>query len=379
MANDAVIAELDEVNPRLIKHYNDTYADAVDIVCRAHLKRDEVRSARFIAFDVNGLTAQVTDAAGTDEEVRVEFPSQVTSLMNLEELTLKVIAEARSLLGISTLTTPERQTQQVNEIKTYVTSVVRTEQVSPTFRQITFGGGDLAHFEPGGLDQFIYVMNPPHGKSELSVDSSFRREDFGSFTEETQPVGAYYTVRAWRPEQAEIDMLYVLHGAGDNHAPAPGTAAEWAMNAKPGDKAAMWGPRTAYEPPADTDWVLLAGDETALPAISVILENLPEGTPAHAFIETGDDGDRLPLPERADIHVHWLHRGSAHAGTTHLLSDALRDLTFPDGNVYAWGGAESAEMRAATKVLRRERGVERHRLRMVGYWLHDGADATDDD
>lgn len=374
MTTDAVIAELDEANPRLIKHYNDTYGDAVDIVCRAHLKCDEVRGARFLAFDVNGLTAHATDANGNSEDIRVEFPNQVTSLMNLEELTLAAIAEARSALGIATLTTAEQQTQQVNEIKTYVTSVVRTEQISPTFRQITFGGGDLIHFEPGGLDQFIYVMNPPYGKTELSVDSSFRREDFGSFTEETQPVGAYYTVRAWRPEQAEIDMLYVLHGAGANHTPTPGTAAEWAMNAKPGDKAAMWGPRTAYEPPADTDWVLLAGDETALPAISVILENLPEGTPAHAFIEIGNDADRLPLPQRADIHVHWLHRGSAPAGTTHVLSDALHNFTFPHGTVYAWGGAESAEMRAATKVLRRERGVERHRIRMVGYWLHTETD-----
>ena len=42
---------------------------------------------------------------------------------------------------------------------------------------------------------------------------------------EEQPVGAYYTVRAWRPEVAELDILFVLHGDGP--------ASAWAARATP--------------------------------------------------------------------------------------------------------------------------------------------------
>ncbi|WP_158573962.1 siderophore-interacting protein [Streptomyces triticagri] len=374
----SIADEVAEVNPRYVEHFNGTYADAVEIVCRAHFGRDDLHSAKFAGIDVHGPSLRATTEDGVHHEAAVPFSRPVATLFDIQSLTLEVTARARDALGITAPTTPERQAQQVNAIRTRVTSVVRVEQVTPIFKQITFGGGDLGSYTPGGHDQFIYVMTPPAGRTELTVDSSFSQEDFGRFAEEDRPIGGYYTLRRWRPEVAEIDMLFVLHGIGDDTHTEPGPSATWAAGAAPGDPVALWGPRTIYEPPADTDWLLLVGDETGLPAICVILENLPEGTPAHVFVELGDDADRLPLPDRPDIHVTWLIRGDAPAGTTTLLHDAVRALDHPDGNVYAWGGAESRSMAAIRKHLRRERRIDRTRVRMTGYWRHTSTPADVD-
>lgn len=369
VAQPPIGEQVADVNPRLTEHYNATYADAVEVICRAHIA-DDSRGAKLTAIHDDGLSLRTTARDGAHRDGWVPFSRAARSLTDLESLTLEVITTARTTLGVTELTTPEAQARQVDAIRTYVTSVIRMEQLTPIFRQITFGGGDLASFEPGGHDQFIYVMTPPAGRTELTVDASFSREDFGEFTDENRPVGAYYTVRDWRPEDGEMDMLFVLHGLGDDVHAEPGLSAQWAANARPGDPVALWGPRTAYDPPADTDWLLLVADETGLPAICVILENLPEHTPAHVFIEIGDDADRLALPTRHDIHVTWSVRGDAPAGTSTLLTDAVQALDFPAGNVYAWGGAEARSMRTVTTHLRRVRGVDRARVRMVGYWRH---------
>ena len=120
---------------------------------------------------------------------------------------------------------------------------------------------------------------------------------------EEQPVGAYYTVRAWRPEVAELDMLFVLHGEGH--------ASGWAARARRGDPVALWGPRTGYHPPADTDWLLLVADETGLPAVAVILEQLPAGMPARVLAEVADEHEHQDLPVRQGVEVTWLHRDGA--------------------------------------------------------------------
>lgn len=365
----SIAEQVAEVNPRLVEHYNANYADAVEIICRARLGTD-VDGAKLTGIEVDALALRATTHDGIHHEITASFSHRATTLLDIESLMIEVIADARTTLGITTLSVPEAQAQQLGAIRTYITEVTKVERITPAFAQITFGGGDLASYAPGGHDQFLYVMTPPAGRTDLTVDASFSREDFGRFTDENRPVGGYYTLRRWRPESAEIDMLFVLHGIGENSHAEPGPSARWAAGARPGDPVALWGPRTIYEPPADTDWVLLVGDETGLPAICVILEHLPENIPAHVFVEIGDGRDRLDLPEREGIHITWLVRGDSPAGTTDLLLDAVRELDLPEGNVYAWGGAEARTMRSVNNYLRRERGVERRRVRMTGYWHH---------
>jgi NADPH-dependent ferric siderophore reductase len=98
--------------------------------------------------------------------------------------------------------------------------VVAVTDIHPHLRQVTFGGGDLATFAPAGPDTFLYLLLPPPGRTELTIDQSFTWEAYGEMPDADRPVGAYYTVRRWRPERHEVDVLCVLHG--DAGPPRPG-------------------------------------------------------------------------------------------------------------------------------------------------------------
>jgi NADPH-dependent ferric siderophore reductase len=225
---------------------------------------------------------------------------------------------------------------------------------------------------PGGLDQFLYLLAPPAGRSELPIDQSFTWEQYGRMATEDRPVGAYYTVRRWLPERGELDIIVVLHGD-------EGEGSAWAQRASRGDPVALWGPRTAFEPPEGTDGYLLVADETGLPAVGAILEALAPGTPVDVFVELAGPEDRLDLPTAADARVTWFSRDGAPPGTTGHLQDAVRRAAIRGSSPYAWGGAESHVVTAVRKHLRRERGFERAAVSMTGYWRLGGPDPDDND
>jgi NADPH-dependent ferric siderophore reductase len=78
-----------------------------------------------------------------------------------------------------------------------------------------------------------------------------------------------YTPRDWDVDAGWIDLDFVLHGDGP--------ASSWAANARIGSKLVIGGPRGSLVIPAAYDWYLLAGDETALPALGRRIEELPAG------------------------------------------------------------------------------------------------------
>ena len=244
--------------------------------------------------------------------------------------------------------------------------------VHPHLRRITFRGGDLDTFAPLGPHTFLFVLLAPPGRTELGIDRSFTWDAWERMPADEQPVGAYYTVRAWRPEVAELDALFVLH------APA-GPASAWAARARPGDPVALWGPREAFHPPSDTAWYLLVADDTGLPAVAVILEQLPPGVPVVVVVEVDHEGEHLDLPMREGVAVHWVHRhGEPPGEDPQRLVDVVRGLELPAGRGYVWGGAESRAMTAVRRHVRDERGLERAQVSLVAYWRH-AADPTEDD
>lgn len=248
-------------------------------------------------------------------------------------------------------------------IQTFLSEVVAVDDVGPHLRQVTFGGGDLTGFTPCGPDTFLYLLLPPPGRAELTIDASFTWEQHAAMAPEEQPVGAYYTVRRWRPDVAEVDVHMVLHGD-------TGPASAWAMRAAAGDPVALWGPRTAYDPPPGTDSFLLVADETGLPAVAVILEQLPAGLPVRVVAEVADAADRQELPARPGVEVTWCHRDGADAGTTTLLADAVRAIPAPVGTPYVWGGGESRAMTDVRRHVRDTWSLPQSQVSLVAYWRH---------
>ena len=135
----------------------------------------------------------------------------------------------------------------------------------------------------------------------------------------------------------------------------------------------LWGPRSGFHPPADATWTLLAADETGLPAVAAILEQLPDGMPAIVHAEVADADEHQELPARADTIVTWSHRDGRPAGTTTLLADAVAASAWLPGSPYVWGGGESHAMTAVRRHVRDVRGLDRAHVSLVAYWRHNPA------
>jgi len=244
-------------------------------------------------------------------------------------------------------------------LRTGIAEVVRVATLTPSMSRITLAAPELADFgveEPG---EMVTLGWPAPGRELVLPRSRWR---FPPGTEEQH--WRNYTVRAYDPAQAQIDVDFFLHG---DH----GRASAWATRAGPGDEVGFAGPRTHWQQRnGGADWSLLVADETGLPALLAILETLPAGHRATAVVEVGDDAERQPVETAADAELHWLSRGGRPPGTTTVLADALRGLDVPDGHGRAWGGAEARTMRAMRDHLR-ERGMARASVQALGYWKHD--------
>lgn len=205
------------------------------------------------------------------------------------------------------------ETAQVPAYRTFAVQVARVERLSPSFLRVTFTGADLDLFASNGLDQRIKVLLPIPGRG--LVDCPTGSDWYGEWralpAERQVPIRTY-TVRAVRTDPVEVDVDFVLHGA-------TGPASAWAEAARVGDEVVLVGPNARYEgptggfewqPPSGAISLLLAGDETAVPAICAIAESLPAGLRAHVLMEVPSPADALELSTSA-------------GGAGHLAAPAL--------------------------------------------------------
>lgn len=237
--------------------------------------------------------------------------------------------------------------------------VVGAENVTPRMRRVRLAGNDLERFSHGGLH--VRLLLPP-AKGVQPVWPIMGEDGRAVWPEGERPVGRVYTIRSIDAAAGLIDVDFVLH-PGDE---MPG--ANWAANAVPGDVVGMTGPGGGTLP--DADMYLIAGDETALPAIARMLEEMPAGRKATVFIEIADDAERQDITTDADAAIHWLPRNGRPAGTTDLLVDALRAQALPreSGRVFVWAGCEFAAFKAIRSHCRKNHGLTRDEHMVAAYW-----------
>jgi len=380
-----VHAWMAENGAEFVEHMNGDFSDALLMVGRTLTAHSEASAVVLTALDPAGVDLVATDSAG-DHSARIEFDTPLEHSEDITMALLGLVGKARELAGDDAeQTSGDREVAALALLKTYVTHVVGVADVHPHLRLVTFGGGDLAEFTPAGPDTFLYLLLAPPGRPELAVDQSFSWDAYARTPDDEKPVGAYYTLRRWRPESAEIDVLMVLHDDhGTDASPTSGGhASRWAAQATVGDRVALWGPRTAYDPPVGTEHFVLVADETGLPAVAAIIEQLPDGATADVLAEVADASERQELAERKGVNVRWLYRDGAAPGTTTLLSDAARELPVFDRPTYLWGGGESKVMTKVRRYVRDVRGLGRGDVSLVAYWRHASttdadADANDD-
>jgi NADPH-dependent ferric siderophore reductase len=295
-----------------------------------------------------------------------------------------------------------------------VRSVVR---LSPSFVRVELGGPLLA--ELGVVhpwyDQRIKLVFPgAPGVVPALLDEHSTGADEHWFTrwldrpEKERGHMRTYSVRdvVGEGEDTRLVVDIVVHEG----ASGPGNA--WALAAAPGDRLATMAPRRGHEyggiewQPFETSRrLLIAGDETAVPAICVILEQLPAAARGIAFVEVPLAADVQDVDHPAGVEVVWLPREGAaygellHAavaahldapvelvevgdddvdpdlGETPIYSSSGDDVAdeetgtaSPHADLYAWIAGESKVVTALRGHLVRDLGIDRRQVTFMGYW-----------
>lgn len=281
--------------------------------------------------------------------------------------------------------------------------VAAIADVTPSFRRFTFTGDDLDAFGDPGFDQRIKVVFPT---ATLSLDDMPQGDDWytvwRALPAERQVPFRTYTTRAVRHELGEVDIDMVAHDV-------IGPASDWIARAGIGDEVLILAPTVDFAgvsfgidfvPPAHTENILLVGDETAAPAIAVILEQLPREATGVVVAELPHEEDAAYFPRHPGFRydVSGRVRDRRHEHLVSAVSEAAGELA-PRGrggeveeidvdhdilwevprtakggaalkkaHLYAWLAGEAGAIKTLRRHLVAERGVDRRAVAFMGYW-----------
>lgn len=300
--------------------------------------------------------------------------------------------------------------------------VRRTERISPAFVRVVLESADFVDLaRDQGYDTRIKLVVP--GAT-------------GRLPDIPDPVDGYYAGLLAMPDAHRAAMrTYTIRDVVDEdgdtllvvdlvvHDPVEeaGPACRWARAAVPGDVVQVVGPHrdsvragvpyggTEFDP-AGRRRLLIAGDETAVPAVARILADLPAGHTGEAFLEVPSGADVLDLPLPPGFTITWLNRDGGRHGRA-LVEAVRRHLGLPTldedglalpeqpstldidvwetprysaggeeidgqpgatpaepGDLYAWIAGESWAVKVLRRSLVGELGVARAQVAFMGYW-----------
>ena len=279
--------------------------------------------------------------------------------------------------------------------------VCRKERLSPSYVRVELSAPELAEFGVDGplYDQRIKLLLPgPGGLPALGADTWW--SDWCALPDEARGHVRTYTVREVRGsgERTRLVVDFVLHPG------AHGPGSSWAAGARVGDRIMVIGPRRGAAfggiefVPGDAERLLLAGDETAVPAIAAILSLLPADARGAAFLEVPVGRDVQPLAAPRGVEVNWLPRAGGALGTrlsaavlAHLgggeppavgddevdpdlwetpsYSSSGEPLTAGERDgLYAWVAGESRVVTGLRRALVSDLGLNRSQVAFMGYW-----------
>jgi NADPH-dependent ferric siderophore reductase len=285
-------------------------------------------------------------------------------------------------------------------------AVERIDDLTPTFRRFVLRPEVPGILADPGFDQRIKVVPPsPQGIDRMPTDPEWYAA-WRALPEGERPPFRTYTIRGFEGGSLLVD--FALHGPD-------GPAARWATDAALGDELLVLGPHGAHPgphggidfvPPARSDHHLLAGDETAAPAIARILDQLPRAARGTVVVELPDAADAAYLPAHPGFAVHALAReGRSHgaalvervaAVATGLVEanpgaepeevdiengllwevprNARGGAALASAPLYAWLAGEAGAITSIRRHLVKELGVDRRAVAFMGYWRRGRAE-----
>lgn len=234
--------------------------------------------------------------------------------------------------------------------------MVGVNQLSQRLTRVTFGGpelGGLAIPEPAASVRLL-IPSSPGGRL---VMPEWNGNEF-LLPDGTRPTIRTFTPSLVGPDDLELDLDIVLHGAG--------AVARWAAAAQRGSEAAVSGPGRGYTFDPAASAYLILGDETAIPAIGQLLGAAPDGAQIEAHIEIPHPEAALGLAAHGGGTVHW-HESDPDSAPGSKLLDVLEAANLAEGT-RIWAAGEAAGMQRIRRHLFETRSIPRSEATVRGYW-----------
>jgi NADPH-dependent ferric siderophore reductase len=290
-------------------------------------------------------------------------------------------------------------------------------RLSPAFVRVELASADFVDLAELGFDTRIKVVLP--GPTGDLPDLPPAAEDYyvarSAAAPEVRSPMRTYTIRDVVRDGDEVRLVidFVVH---DDRGHGQGPACRWALSAQRGDVVQVVGPHLSTEyggtefDPGGRGRLQLIGDETAVPALARILEDLGPGHTGEVFVEVPSAADIVGLPARAGLEVRWFVREQAcgrrlvqevrrrldlppstdfealpelpsdldiavwetprysAAGEPLDTQSAARSVAHDLEDTYAWIAGESWMVKALRRSLVSELGLQRAQVAFMGYW-----------
>lgn len=239
--------------------------------------------------------------------------------------------------------------------------VVTVIPIGPRLSRVTLAGPDLSGLpvpDPAGS---VRLLLPSPGRDGLEIPVWNANEFL--LGDGQRPALRTLTPLHIDPAGGSLEVEVVRHPGG--------VAGRWVGQARAGDPVAISGPGRGYALDSAAPGFLLAGDETAIPAIGQLLAAIPPTTPVAVHIEVAVPEGEIPLPDHPGAAVRWhVARPEEPAGSA--LVAAVSAATWPPGT-RIWAAGEAAAVQRLRRLLFEQRGVARAEATIRGYWKHGRA------
>ena len=217
--------------------------------------------------------------------------------------------------------------------------VLSKQSIGRNITRLSLGGEDLNDFPDGFEGGYVKLI-------------------FEDFT--GKKISRSFTVRRHDSDQGTIDIDLLVHGD-------EGIAAGWLSEVKVNDEIEIGGPGPCKRLNPEADWCLLAGDSSAMPAIAVNLERLPENELGYAIIEVTHPSDQLDLRIPKNVEIIWLVN-PVQDSVPNLLFDAVKDIEWLAGKPSIWVAGEFSVSRSLRQYFRHEKKIEKDFMYVSSYW-----------
>jgi NADPH-dependent ferric siderophore reductase len=231
--------------------------------------------------------------------------------------------------------------------------VARIERRNPFLMHVTFAGPELVGLEPGLPAASVRLLLPDAGPGDV-VFPTWNGNEFLAADGSRPPLRTLTPLRLDAASD-ELDVDVVLHGEG--------ALSDWAEAVTVGGRVAVSGTGRGYEIDAAASRFVLAGDESALPAIGTLLPALPATAAVVVLAAVRHPEARIDLPPHPAATVEWLvgpEPGRA-------LLAAVTEAEIDDGT-RLWVAAEAEDVQRIRRHLFEARGVPRRHGTVRGYW-----------